>query len=126
MVSHDRAFMDAVADHLFVFEGDGDVRNFEGSFSEFLDFDRERRKGSKTLSRGSKNLEREAEAKAPPVEEAVKPAPRAELMTKAKKPALKLSFKDKRDYENLEKEIQALMKKKTDLEAKLLKGDDAP
>ncbi|CAM9641767.1 unnamed protein product, partial [Phaeothamnion confervicola] len=37
VVSHDRWFMDKVAKHLFVFEGDGIVRDFEGSFSEYLD-----------------------------------------------------------------------------------------
>ena len=40
VVGHDRAFLDSVTNHLFVFEGDGLVRNFEGSFSEYVAFDR--------------------------------------------------------------------------------------
>lgn len=43
--------MDAVAEHLFVFEGDGVVRNFEGIFSEYLDFDKERKKELKSGAR---------------------------------------------------------------------------
>ena len=37
VVSHDRFFMDKVANHLFVFEGDGVIRDFSGSFSDYLD-----------------------------------------------------------------------------------------
>jgi len=52
-----RAFLDAVTSHLFVFEGDGLVRNFEGSFSEFVEFDKQREKdaaaATTTLARQS-------------------------------------------------------------------------
>jgi ATP-binding cassette subfamily F protein uup len=59
VVGHDRAFLDAVTSHLFVFEGDGIVRNFEGSFSDFIQFDKDREKERDKEKKRTLTLERQ-------------------------------------------------------------------
>ena len=92
VVSHDRAFMDAVSEHLFVFEGDGQVRNFEGSFSDFLEFDKERRKAAS----GSKTLERDSKPEAvavKPAERLLTDKPSSKKADAPVKKAVKMSYK---------------------------------
>ena len=104
IVSHDRHFMDRLVDHLLVFCGDGVVKDFIGNFSEYRafikDYEAEARRAA------SVNLAK-AKAPAPP-----KPAP-------AKK---KLSYKEQREMESLEAEIDALNKEKAALEEQLSNG----
>ena len=104
IVSHDRHFMDRLVDHLLVFCGDGVVKDFIGNFSEYRafikDYEAEARRAA------SVNL---AKAKAP-----ASPKP-----TPAKK---KLSYKEQREMESLEAEIDALNKEKAALEEQLSNG----
>ncbi|MGN6416216.1 MAG: ABC-F family ATP-binding cassette domain-containing protein [Pseudobacter sp.] len=101
IVSHDRYFMDRLVDHLFVFDGDGVVRDFPGNYSQY---------------RLSKKEEEQKEA----------PPKAAEI--KQEKPAAKpeekkrLSFKEKREFETLEKEIAALGQEKDAVNEKLNSG----
>jgi ATP-binding cassette subfamily F protein uup len=93
IVSHDRYFMDRLVDHLFVFEGDGVVRDFPGNYSNYRIEERAKEK--------SKDAPKKVEAVAAPVATPVavnKPAPEKK----------KFSFKDKREYDQLEKDIAAL------------------
>jgi ATP-binding cassette subfamily F protein uup len=111
VVSHDRAFLDRVAEHLFVLDGAGGVSEFPGSYTEY----RERK-------------DEEAEAERQRRKEAVKPAsaaaakPSLEAGTssadpgQAEKPA-KLSFKERRELDTLMPEIEALEAEKAALEA---------
>jgi ATP-binding cassette subfamily F protein uup len=96
LVSHDRYFLDKLTDHLFIFEGDGKVRDFYGSYAKYT-FEKE-------LEKEQKNRK---------VTPTTKP--------KAEKPKVKtkLSFNEKREYESLEKEIELLEKEKAEAEAKL-------
>ena len=96
IVSHDRYFMDRLVDHLFVFEGNGEVRDFPGNYTQYRIEEREKEKRGSSL-----NLQPEPVAK--PVEQAIKPP---EKQTK------KLSFKEKQEFEKIEKDIAKLEEEK--------------
>ncbi len=103
MVSHDRHFMDKLVDHLFIFEGGGKVKDFNGNYSHYRavqDYELEQLRESK------RNV-------------AAKPAVVVETKPIEKK---KLSYKEKLEYEQLEADIAELEQKKTDLTEKLSSG----
>ena len=102
IVSHDRHFLDRLVDHLFVFCGDGVVKDFIGSYTEYRTF--------------IKDYEAEQKASAKPAvqQAAVKPRDNA-----AKK---KMSFKEKQEFAQLEKDIEALGAEKAALEEKMNSG----
>jgi ATP-binding cassette subfamily F protein uup len=101
IVSHDRYFMDRLVDHLFVFDGDGVVRDFPGNYSQY---------------RLNKKEDEQKEAAAPKAEQ------KQEKATKAEE-TKRLSFKEKREFETLEKEIAALSKEREEITAKLNSGN---
>ena len=102
LVSHDRYFMDKLVDHLFVFEGDGVITDFTGNYTEYRAMADAREKEQKKV--------------VPPVQE--KPA-------EPEAPRQKKSYKEKREWETLEKELADLEKEKLQLEAALSNpGDD--
>jgi ATP-binding cassette subfamily F protein uup len=103
IVSHDRYFMDRLVDHLFVFEGDGVIRDFPGNY---------------TLYRN----EIKEPATAPEKKELKTIAVTAPVVTKAA-PKRQPSFKEKREFELLEKEISELTKERTTVTEKLNSGD---
>jgi ABC transport system ATP-binding/permease protein len=102
IVSHDRYFMDRLVDHLFVFEGDGVVRDFPGNYSQYRIWE----KAQEEDKSGNKKLK---------IEEAAKP-----LEIEAKK---RLSYKEKREFEQLQQEIAALEKEKASVTEKLNSGN---
>lgn len=102
IVSHDRHFMDRVAEHLLVFCGEGVVKDFVGTFSEYRSYIKDYEASQKA-----------AQKPAPPKE---KPAAAA-----APKPR-KLSFKEQRELEALERELPELEKEKADLEQAMSSG----
>ena len=97
IVSHDRYFMDKIVDHLLVFEGEGKIKDFIGSFTEYRD----------QLAQG-KNTKKSEPAK--PVEE---------KQTKNTNSKRKLSFKEQKELENIEKEMPVLKKKQDEILEKL-------
>jgi ABC transport system ATP-binding/permease protein len=99
IVSHDRYFMDKLTDHLFVFKGDGVIKDEYCSYSELREKQILEDKESKTQQK-QKTFEVVVEAS-------------------PKKEKKKLSFKDKFEYDNLEKEIEALESEKKQLETEL-------
>ncbi|CAN5242321.1 ABC-F family ATP-binding cassette domain-containing protein [soil metagenome] len=104
MVSHDRHFMDKLVDHLFIFEGGGKVKDFNGNYSHYRavqDYELEQLRESK------RNIA------------AAKPAAVVQAAPIEKK---KLSYKEKQEYEQLEQEIADLEQKKADLTDKLSSG----
>jgi ATP-binding cassette subfamily F protein uup len=110
IVSHDRYFMDKIVDHLFVFEGDGEVRDFPGNYSQYREWDKEK---------GEREKE---EKKNPPAE--VKPPVQEKVVVAAAPvvPARKMSFKEKRELELLEKEIADLETEKKGIDSQLAGG----
>jgi len=103
LVSHDRYFMDHLVDQLFVFEGNGEIRLFNGNYTDYRD------------SLADEEAEREPEVKA-------QPTPKVETANTDKK---KPSGKIKREYEELEKEIAKLESEKAALVDKLNQGASA-
>ena len=121
LVSHDRHFLDRLVDHLFVFCGDGEVKDFIGSYSQYREF--------------MKDLEAEKRAKAREEERASKSAAVAGSLSASSpldagassKPSRpdaprKLSYKEQRELERLEKDIESLTAEKEDLESRMNGG----
>lgn len=104
IVSHDRYFMDRLVDHLFVFEGDGMVRDFPGNYSLY------RLEGMKA----------EEEKQKP--EEKVIQQPAINIQQPVTSNQRQLSYKEKREFETLEKEIADLSKEKVTINEKLNNG----
>jgi ATP-binding cassette subfamily F protein uup len=102
IVSHDRYFMDRIVDHVLAFEGEGKVRGFVGNFSEY------REVRSQELSKKSPAVEAK-----PKVET---PTPKTEV---EKPPQRKLSFKEQRELEMIDKEMPNLEKLRAEILEKL-------
>ena len=100
IVSHDRHFLDKLVDHLFIFCGDGLVKDFVGSYSEYREFIKEYE--AEQRSQQSKSEEKTVKEKT------------------AKK--RKLSFKEQKELDQLEKEVEDLAAEKAALEEKLNSG----
>ena len=105
IVSHDRHFLDRLVDHLLVFCGDGVVKDFIGGYTEYRSYIKDWEAEQKRL--------REAEQKA------ARPAPAPKPSAPEKK---KRSWKEEREFEALEKELEALGAEKAELEARLSGG----
>ncbi len=99
VVSHDRYFMDKVVDHLLVFKGQGEIKDFPGNYTQYRDW--------------QALLPKEAgEAKADKEVKTVKTV----------REKVKMSFKEKREFEQLEKDIAALEDEKRNIEEALSTG----
>ncbi|HNP48370.1 MAG TPA: ABC-F family ATP-binding cassette domain-containing protein [Bacteroidia bacterium] len=106
VVSHDRYFMDKLVDHLFIFEGNGSIRDYNGSYSEWRESEEEREKEATKL----KVKETEEQKK-------------KEALPKTDKK--KLSYKEKFEFETLSKEIETLEQEKAKLEEQMSNGQAA-
>lgn len=107
VVSHDRYFLDRVADHLFVFEGDGKVRDFPGDYSTYRHCVRELRK-EKLANKSKDETRSEAKEKY-----------RAGKVREEKR---KLTFKEKREMEELEERLPELISERESLEQQMNSG----
>lgn len=106
IVTHDRYFMDKLVDHLFIFEGDGIIRDFNGPYSEY---------------RAVREFEAEQAALKAKAADKVKPkAPEKTKVNNSEK--RKLSYKEQKEYESLELEIEELEKQKENIEEILNSG----
>ena len=101
VVSHDRFFMDKIVDHLFVFEGDGIIKDFPGNYSDYRDWLEDKEKEQRAPEK------REKPAKPKPVKEGIR----------------KLNFNEKRELDQLEKDIAQLEEEKQLLEKEMNSGD---
>ena len=98
VISHDRFFLDNIADHLFVFTGDGQVKDFPGTYTEYRQWSDEQQR-----------MARQAESSS---DSADKQQPRRQAERKRK-----LTFKERREMEALESEIEQLTAEKEELTA---------
>jgi ABC transport system ATP-binding/permease protein len=103
VVTHDRYFMDTLVDKLFVFEGNGYVRDFNGNYQDYLN-----------ELEFAKSKKEPAKKEAPTPEPIKSPAPAAK----------KLSYKEQREFEQLDKDIAALHQEIVALEEKLNAGSN--
>ena len=104
VVSHDRYFMDKVVDHLLVFRGQGEIKDFPGNYTQY----REWEKLTSTTSNTS-----------PTSQTSTTPAPKASYRHDDRR---RLSYKEKREMEQLEREIAALEEEQHQLEQSLCSG----
>jgi ATP-binding cassette subfamily F protein uup len=105
IVSHDRYFMDRMVDHLFAFEGNAVIRDFPGNYTQYRE----------AMAKGL--LENKSEQIMKPVADEAKPAaaPKPPVAGEVKK----LSFKEKFELEQLEKDMPKLQEEKKSLEEKM-------
>lgn len=103
IVSHDRYFMDRLVDHMFVFEGDGMIRDFPGNYTQYRIWQKEQER---------KEAE---ERKIQAIDTAQIPSTVEEVSTQKPKEKRKLSYKEQREFEQLEKDIPALEQEKAEL-----------
>lgn len=101
VISHDRFFLDSIVDHLFVMEGNGVIKDFPGSYTEYREFIRRKR----------------AEESAAAVDTTPKPV----RQTAERK--VRLTFKERKELEALTAEIDALNAEKSELEALFNSGE---
>ena len=95
IVSHDRYFMDKLVDHMFVFEGEGKIKDFNGNYSEYREL---------------KRAEKEESQKEKPVEKVV-----AAEVEKPKAPVRKLSYNEKKELRSLESKMEKYESKKAEI-----------
>ena len=106
VVSHDRYFMDKVVDHLLVFKGEGEIQDFPGNYTQFRDFQKMKSK-EEEQQKPTKNS-------SPTANESKK-----DYRNNTKR---KMSFKEKREYEQLSDKIAQLEEEKQQLEEELCSG----
>ena len=106
VVSHDRYFMDKVVDHLLVFKGDGEIQDFPGNYTQYRDFQKMKSKEEEQLKQTKNNTT--------PNE------PKKGYHNNQKR---KMSFKEKREYEQLTEKIAQLENEKQQLEEELCSGN---
>jgi len=111
IVSHDRYFLDKLADHIFVFEGKGLIKDYVGKYTEYREQVKEAEREAELSAKEAKVLAREKSAES---------ADSAVSEDKFQKK--KLSFKEQKELEKLEKDIESLEKEKSSLEAALSSG----
>jgi ATP-binding cassette subfamily F protein uup len=113
IVSHDRYFMDKLIDHLFVFEGKGEIRDFPGTYTQYRIW-----KDAQKQVAGKNQVAEKTEVKTESKE-------KTEVKVEATKPTstTKKSYKILKEIEDLEKEIAALEGKKQELETALTSGE---
>jgi len=104
IVSHDRHFLDKLVDHLFVFCGNGVVKDFVGSYSEYREY--------------IKEYEAEQRAKERAAEKAIREPQKQDKPAQKKK----LTYKEQREFEQIEKDLEALAAEKAKLEEALSSG----
>ena len=107
VISHDRYFMDKVADHLLVFQGGGQIKDFPGNYSDYLEWKRLKESGERAVgSRENKKIQE-------------KQMPKQSSAPSGKR---KRTYQENRDMERLEQEIPQLEQEKAELERLLGSG----
>ena len=110
IVSHDRHFLDRLVDHLFIFCGDGVVKDFVGSYSQYREYIKEYEASLKAKAKEEERSRRTIQAPGSPSASRPASGPR------------KLSYKEQRELEQLEKDIALLTSEKEELETAMNGG----
>ncbi|GAB3541441.1 ABC-F family ATP-binding cassette domain-containing protein [Spirosoma fluminis] len=108
IVTHDRYFMDRLVDHVFVLEGEGRVRDYPGNYTDYREW-RDAQPTRKAETASAKPGSTKNQTTTASVSSAASPANNANVAKK------KLSFKELREYETLEKEIESLEQRKLEV-----------
>ncbi len=110
IVSHDRHFLDRLVDHLFIFCGDGVVKDFVGSYSQYREYIKEYEASLKAKAKEEERTRRAVQAPGSPSASRPASGPR------------KLSYKEQRELEQLERDIALLTSEKEELETAMNGG----
>ena len=110
IVSHDRHFLDKLVDHLFIFCGNGLVKDFVGSYSEYREYIKEYEAEQKSAARAQEKAEKEKNSKE---------ASKAANFTQKKK----LTYKEQKELEQLEKDLESLAEETAAIEESLSSGN---
>lgn len=103
VVSHDRYFMDKIADHIFALQGEGMVKDFPGNYTEYRDWMAQESRSALIQPKSQKIAQ-------PPAQ-----IPKSTLKTK-------LTFNEKREFEIIEQQLPALEDEKSDIERQMSSG----
>ena len=115
IVSHDRFFLDKIVDHLFIFKGDGEIKDFPGSYSDYREYQKEAE-----LAKHSQSKPQQGNTSSP---NSKKEFVQKEGAAPAKR---KLTYKEQRELEQLEKDLEQLSAEKKELEELLSSGNCTP
>lgn len=113
VVSHDRYFMDKVVDHLLVFKGEGEIQDFPGNYTQYREWSRMQAKDEAEQAKSAKG------GNAPAESDGAGTAKRDANFENKRK----MSYKEKREYEQLTQEIDALTEEQKKLEEELCSGN---
>ena len=113
VVSHDRYFMDKVVDHLLVFKGEGEIQDFPGNYTQYREWSRMQAKDEAEQAKPAKGGNASAES------DGAGTAKRDANFENKRK----MSYKEKREYEQLTQEIDALTEEQKKLEEELCSGN---
>lgn len=108
VVTHDRYFMDKLSEHLFIFEGNGVIRDFNGNYQDYLNEQEEKKMGGKI----QQDTQQESKTEQTISQSIPSPAKR------------KLSFKEQQELKQLDEDIPKLEKRKAELSLLLNKGSN--
>ena len=115
IVSHDRFFLDKIVDHLFIFKGDGEIKDFPGSYSDYRKYQKEAEPVKHSQSKPQQGITSSPNSKKEFVQkEGAVPVKR------------KLTYKEQKELEQLEKDLEQLSAEKKELEELLSSGNCTP
>lgn len=112
IVSHDRYFMDRLVEHLFVFEGEGEIKDFPGNYTEFREWEKEQSTKSQVPSTKTSDTKRDQEEM------------KVEASTPLSQTKAKASYKQKQEFKEVNASIAKLEKEKTSITDKISAGID--
>lgn len=107
VVSHDRYFMDKVVDHLLVFKGEGDIKDFPGNYTQYREWSR---------------LQSKEEAERNAQQKQAATAGKSKAAAYRNDTRRRMSYKERMEFQQLEKDIEALNKEKEQIEQELSSG----
>lgn len=119
VVSHDRYFMDKVVDHLLVFRGEGEIKDFPGNYTQYREWQKLEDKKSAELKEAAQKATASRNGN-----NATTPSPtgKSQRDPNAAPQKRKMTFKEKQEFAQLEKDIEALTAEKESIETALSSG----
>lgn len=119
VVSHDRYFMDKVVDHLLVFRGEGEIKDFPGNYTQYREWQKLEDKKSAELKEAAQEATASRNGNNAPTPS---PTGKSQRDPNAAPQKRKMTFKEKQEFAQLEKDIEALTAEKESIETALSSG----
>lgn len=119
VVSHDRYFMDKVVDHLLVFRGEGEIKDFPGNYTQYREWQKLEDKKSAELKEATQKATASRNGNNAPTPS---PTGKSQRDPNSAPQKRKMTFKEKQEFAQLEKDIEALTAEKESIETALSSG----